>query len=39
MSLQFAKHEKLSLREHPDFSEAWLQECIRDAGCSLGQVS
>jgi hypothetical protein len=28
MALAFTKHEKLSLRNHPDFSEKWLHDQI-----------
>jgi hypothetical protein len=36
MPLEFAKHEKISLRKHPDFSELWLHERICDDTAILG---
>tara|TARA_R110002096_G_scaffold51516_3_gene134644 strand:+ start:33377 stop:34255 length:879 start_codon:yes stop_codon:yes gene_type:complete len=36
MPLQYTPHEKLILRSHPDFDEAWLQERIREDPTILG---
>src|SRR5512137_216595 len=36
MPLEYAKHEKISLRKHPDFSEAWLHERICEDTAMLG---
>lgn len=36
MSLSFTKHQKISLRKHPDFSEAWLHERICEDTTMLG---
>src|SRR3954465_6453550 len=34
--LQFAKHERLSLKGNSDFSETWLHERIKDDPSILG---
>jgi RecB family endonuclease NucS len=36
MPLQFANHEVISLKKHPDFSEKWLQDTIADNPTILG---
>ena len=36
MSLKFTKHEKISLKNHPDFSEVWLHDRICDDTSLLG---
>lgn len=36
MSLSFIRHEKISLREHQDFNEAWLHDRICDDPSILG---
>src|SRR5262245_50177642 len=36
MPLSYAKHESISLRQHPDFSEVWLHERIKDDTSILG---
>lgn len=36
MGLQIARHEKLSLKDHPQFSEAWLEDCIKESPDLLG---
>jgi hypothetical protein len=36
MSLTYAKHEPLSLRQHPDFNEFWLHERIKDDTSIMG---
>ncbi len=36
MSLEFIKHEKISLRQLPQFNEAWLHERISDDPSLLG---
>ena len=35
-TLQYIKHEKLSLREHPEFNEQWLQKRIAEDPALLG---
>jgi len=36
MALSFKRHQKISLREHPDFSEAWLHDQICEDTSLLG---
>lgn len=36
MNLEIAKHEKLSLKGHPLFTEAWLEQCIKEKPDLLG---
>ncbi len=36
MALTFARHEKVSLRQHPDFNEAWLHDRICEDPSLLG---
>lgn len=36
MTLVFSKHEKINLKEHPDFNEKWLQNIISDDPSILG---
>ncbi|MBI1904474.1 MAG: hypothetical protein HYS13_25540 [Planctomycetia bacterium] len=36
MALSYVKHEPISLRNHPDFSEAWLQKLIVNDTTMLG---
>jgi hypothetical protein len=36
MPLSYAKHESISLRQHPEFSETWLHERIKDDTSILG---
>ena len=36
MPLQFAKHERISLKGHPDFAEKWVQQRIIDDPALLG---
>ncbi len=36
MTLEFAKHERIWLRKHPNFSEAWLHDRICDDTSMLG---
>lgn len=36
MALHLAKHEKLSLRAHPEFCEAWLHDQICKDASLLG---
>lgn len=36
MTLNFEPHEKLNLKEHPDFTEAWLRERIQEDPTILG---
>ena len=36
MNLQYAKHEKLSLRKHPVLNERWLQDRIEEDPAILG---
>ncbi len=36
MSLTFARHEKISLRKHPQFNEAWLHDRICEDPSLLG---
>jgi hypothetical protein len=39
MVLSFKRHQKISLREHPDFSEAWLHDQICEDTTLLGLTS
>ena len=34
--LEYTKHDKLSLQNHPDFDELWLQDRIAEAPAILG---
>lgn len=36
MPLSFIRHEKINLRQHPDFNEAWLHDRICDDPSLLG---
>jgi hypothetical protein len=36
MPLKYTKHEPISLRKHPDFSEVWLHDRIADDPAILG---
>jgi len=36
MPLTYSKHERISLRQHPEFSEVWLHERIKDDTSILG---
>lgn len=36
MALSFTRHQKISLRDHPDFSETWLHEQICEDTTLLG---
>ena len=36
MALTFTKHEKISLRKHTEFNEAWLHDRICDDPSLLG---
>lgn len=36
MSLKFTKHQKITIKSHPDFSELWLHERICDDTSLLG---
>lgn len=36
MALQFTRHEVISLKQHPGFSEKWLQDTIADDPSILG---
>ena len=36
MSLEFTKHEKISLLNHPTLNERWLQDRIADDPTILG---
>lgn len=38
MNLEFTKHQQMSLKSHPDFSEKWLQDqiCADPAILGLG---
>lgn len=35
-SLRFVRHEKISLKQHPDFSEKWLQDRIAEDASIIG---
>jgi hypothetical protein len=36
MSLEFAKHEKISLKKHPELNERWLHDRIAEDPTMLG---
>ncbi len=36
MGLTFTKHNKIALKNHPDFSEVWLHDCICEDTSLLG---
>lgn len=36
MALSYIKHERISLKEHPEFNEAWLQKKIAEDSTILG---
>ena len=36
MSNKYVKHEKISIKSHPDLNEAWVQDLISDDPSIIG---